>query len=75
MKTGVNETSFKDFQGQIQAKYGKYVSKTLSQSYTSQGYNDFVYHCTFENGSLAIRLVMNANDPRIVEGLWFPDGI
>ncbi len=75
MTRGINETSFVDMRNQIQSKYGTYASKTMTQAYTSQGYNSFVYNCTFEQGTLAIRIVMNTGNRWTVEGLWFPNGI
>ena len=75
MKKGLNETGFDSMRSQIQDKYGNYTSKTLSQSYTDRGYNSFIYDCKFEKGTLKVRLVMNATDLPMVEGLWFPNGV
>ena len=75
MARGINETAFVDMRNQIRSRYGTYASKTMTQAYNSQGYNSFVYNCTFERGTLTIRIVMNTGNPWTVEGLWFPNGI
>lgn len=75
LKSGINESSFSGMREQIQTKYGNYTSKAAPQSSVIQGYNNFVYDCHFEKGTLKIRLVMNTTEPRIVDGLWFPNGI
>lgn len=75
LKSGLNESSFSTMRGQINDKYGSYVSKSAPQASTVQGYNNFIYDCRFEKGSLKIRLVMNSTDEAIVQGLWFPGGI
>jgi hypothetical protein len=75
MKAGINESGFLDMRAEIQDKYGNYTSKTLAQAAVVQGYPSFIYDCTFVKGVLKIRLVMNATDLYVVNGLWFPNGI
>ena len=75
LKSGINESSFSGIRGQIQDKYGNYTSKAAPQGSVIQGYNNFVYDCSFEKGTLKIRLVMNTTSPSLVDGLWFPNGI
>lgn len=75
MKAGLNESRFFAMQDQIHSKYGEYLSRSPPQGSVIQGYDNFVYDCSFEKGNLKVRLVMNATEPGIVEGLWFPNGV
>ncbi len=75
MKRSINESAFENMRSQIQGKYGNYTSKTVLQSYVDTPYNDFIYNCQFDNGSLKIRLVMNGTELSQVDGLWFPNGV
>lgn len=75
MKKGINESSFSDMRSQILDKYGNYTSKSLAQGMIVQGYPNFIYDCTFEKGTLKVRLVMNGTEFSTVDGLWFPNGI
>lgn len=75
VKKNLNESSFTSMRDQIRSKYGNYTSKPAPQGSVIQGYDNFVYDAQFEKGTLKVRLVMNATEPGIVEGLWFPNGI
>ena len=75
LKSGINESSFSGMRNQILDKYGNYTSKAAPQGSVIQGYNNFVYDCSFEKGTMKIRLVMNTTNPSLVDGLWFPNGI
>ena len=75
LKSGINESSFSAIRSQVRDKYGNYTSKSAPQGSVIQGYNNFVYDCRFEKGTLKIRLVMNTTKPSVVGGLWFPNGI
>ena len=75
MRAGINESSFQRMRDQIRAAHGDYRSKSAPETSIIQGYNNFIYNCDFERGTLKIRLVMSPVNTSIVEGLWFPDGI
>jgi ATP-dependent DNA ligase len=75
VKKNLNESSFSSMRDQIRSKYGNYTSKSAPQGSVIQGYDNIVYECGFEKGTLKVRLVMNTTNPSIVDGLWFPNGI
>jgi len=75
MKAGINESNFQGMREQIRAKYGGYRSKSVPEASVAQGYNNFIYNCNFDGGTLKIRLVMSPANASIIDGLWFPEGI
>jgi len=67
----VNESQFSYLRGAVQDTFGNYVSRSGPTSSVIQGYNVFVYNCTFTKGYVNFQLTMNITDPSRVEGVFF----
>jgi hypothetical protein len=67
----VNESQFNYTRSAVQDMFGNYVSRSGPTSSVIQGYDVFIYNCTFTKGYVNFQLTMNINDPYKVEGVFF----
>jgi hypothetical protein len=71
MMAQVNESQFNYTRSVVQDTFGNYVSRSGPVTSVIQGYNVFVYNCTFTKGYVKFQLTMNITDPSRVEGVFF----
>jgi hypothetical protein len=71
MMAQVNESQFNYTRSVVQDTFGNYVSRSGPVTSVVQGYNVFVYNCTFTKGYVNFQLTMNLTDPYRVEGVFF----
>jgi len=71
MMTQVNESQFNYTRNVVQGTFGNYVSRGELTASVIQGYNVFVYNCTFSKGYVKFELAMNMTNTSRVEGVFF----
>jgi hypothetical protein len=71
MLQGINQSRFEGLRNDILTQYGKYVSKSSTQSLVVGGDNVFIYDCQFEKGKLQFQFSINATDMSTVTGLYY----
>ncbi len=71
MLSQVGENQFNSTRSSVQDLFGNYVSRSAPKSSVIQGFNVFMYNCTFTKGQVQFQLTMNATNTSRVEGVFF----
>lgn len=71
MISQVGENEFNSTRSSVQDLFGNYVSRSAPVSSIVQGYNVFIYNCTFTKGQVKFQLTMNVTNTSEVDGVFF----
>jgi len=73
MKKAMTEASFSKMQESFAKTLGTFQSVTFDKAESSQGYIATLFKATYEKSVITVRVVLSADLPHLVTGLWFPD--
>lgn len=72
MRTGMNESSFKDLLDMLDSKVGAFQSSSPVTVLKDDNYTTVVYRLTFtKSNEVAMRVVFDNAEPHPISGLWF----
>jgi len=73
MLTATSEDTFQTLRESILQALGDYQSTEYNQTSYEEGYFISYFNVQFSDGTVTLRLVLNTEEPYLVEGFWFPD--
>lgn len=73
MLSATNEDTFQALRNSISQTLGSYETLTYDQTSYEEGYFISYFNIQFSDGTVTLRLVLNVEEPYLIEGFWFPD--
>lgn len=73
MKKAMDESAFNQMHTDISEKIGTYQDLTYQKAEIEQGFIVAYFNISYEKAPLTLRLVLEAEQPYRIAGIWFPD--